>query len=103
MDHFLHACRKDTKESADFMAEFRELSGDPPQRQAFQEHCGRTCCYLAYSGAYNAEILRFRANGFAVSERISAMASVMAPGARTTPPYDPSPPKFETAAVSRCE
>jgi hypothetical protein len=47
------------------------------------------------------ETQRFMAKGFAVSERISAMASWMAPGASPTPPNDPSPPKFETAAVRR--
>ena len=43
------------------------------------------------------------AKGFVVSERISAMTSLMAPGVRPCAPKDPNPPKFETAAVSLCE
>src|SRR5581483_1906032 len=46
---------------------------------------------------------RFIANGFDVNERISAMTSLIASGARLSAPNDPSPPKFETAAVNLCE
>src|SRR5580700_3913904 len=47
------------------------------------------------------ETQRFIANGFEVSERISAMTSLMAAGLRPCAPNDPRPPKFETAAVNR--
>jgi hypothetical protein len=46
---------------------------------------------------------KFIANGFEVRERISAMTSLIASGARPCAPNEPSPPKLETAAVSRCE
>src|SRR5438445_3355337 len=46
---------------------------------------------------------RLMANGRDVSERISAITSLMASGSRECAPNDPSPPKLETAAVSLCE
>src|SRR5579883_2056595 len=52
--------------------------------------------------ASSIETQRFIANGFLVSERISAMTSLIALGAKPCAPNEPSPPKFETAAVSCC-
>src|SRR6267154_5723129 len=49
------------------------------------------------------ETHRFMANGFAVSERISAITSSIALGSSPGAPNDPSPPKFDTAAVSLCD
>ena len=43
------------------------------------------------------------ANGFEVSERSSAITALISSGVREWAPYEPSPPKLETAAVSRWE
>src|ERR1700729_564306 len=53
--------------------------------------------------ASSIETHKFIANGFAVSERISAITSLIAFGSRLSAPKDPSPPKFDTAAVSLCD
>src|SRR6266566_5260355 len=49
------------------------------------------------------ETHRFIANGFDVSEPISAITFLIASGARPCAPNDPSPPKLETAAVNFCD
>jgi hypothetical protein len=43
------------------------------------------------------------ANGFEVRERICAIASLIASGAKEWAPSDPRPPKFDTAAVNFCD
>src|SRR5580658_6183877 len=43
------------------------------------------------------------AKGLLVKERISATTSCIAVGARPCAPKEPRPPKFDTAAVRRCE
>src|SRR6202790_25087 len=49
------------------------------------------------------ETQRFMAKGLPVKERISATTARIADGARPCAPKEPSPPKFDTAAVRRCE
>src|SRR5271156_7257652 len=55
------------------------------------------------AAASSIETHKFIAKGFAVSERISAITSPIALGSRPCAPKDPSPPKFDTAAVSLCD
>lgn len=52
--HVFDTRDEEEKESGDFMAEYKALSGDPSHCEALPEHCGRTCCYLAYSGTDDA-------------------------------------------------
>src|ERR1700722_4511283 len=44
---------------------------------------------------------RLIANGFGVSDRISAMTAPIDSGLMPSAPNDPRPPKFDTAAVNR--
>src|SRR3984893_3385886 len=56
-----------------------------------------------HASASSIETHRFIANGFAVSERISAIASSIASGSRPCAPNDASPPKLATAAARLCD
>jgi hypothetical protein len=71
------------------------------------ERCDRARWNAAASdvraSASSIETHKFIANGFAVSERISAITSSITFGSRPCAPNGPSPPKFDTAAVSLCD
>jgi len=55
------------------------------------------CVFIRGLGASSSiDTHKFIANGFDVRERISAITSLMASGAKPCAPNDPSPPKFET-------
>jgi hypothetical protein len=46
---------------------------------------------------------KFTANGRDVSARIAPMTPLIASGDNEWAPNDPRPPKFDTAAVNRCD